>query len=138
MTCSLINLGFSVRSLAPRCRGALDHSSIILVILLLLFPFSRNLCTKINDLLLVLLFTHSLLVFNIGYILLCLKDIFLFLIKIYQRVAPISLRDKCRFEPSCSNYMLQSIEKYGLCRGLKKGISRIKRCNINDGGYDYP
>lgn len=72
------------------------------------------------------------------YYLLCLKYIIIFAIKIYQRVAPISIRSKCRFEPSCSNYMLQALEKYGLIKGLRMGINRLKRCNINGGGYDYP
>lgn len=76
--------------------------------------------------------------FQIVYMIICLKYILIFLIKIYQRLAPISLRSKCRFEPSCSNYLLQCLEIYGLIKGLKKGINRIKRCNPNDGGYDYP
>lgn len=79
-----------------------------------------------------------IIVANVIYYLIYTKHILIFLIKIYQRVAPISIRSKCRFEPSCSNYMLQSLEKYGLFKGLIKGINRLKRCNINDGGYDYP
>ena len=76
-----------------------------------------------------------IVIFNILYYLINLKYI---IIGIYQKLAPISLRSKCRFEPSCSNYMLQSLEKYGLFKGLKLGINRLKRCNINNGGYDYP
>lgn len=81
----------------------------------------------------------SMLIFvSTIYLLLCMKYILILLVKIYQKIAPISIRSKCRFEPSCSNYMLQCLEKYGLFKGLKKGINRLKRCNINDGGYDYP
>lgn len=72
------------------------------------------------------------------YILLILKQAIIILIKIYQRYAPDSLRNKCRFEPSCSEYMILAIEKYGLIKGLRKGICRLKRCNINDGGFDFP
>lgn len=79
-----------------------------------------------------------IIITNIIYYLICFKYILIFLVKIYQKIAPISIRSKCRFEPSCSNYMLQSLEKYGLFKGLKKGINRLKRCNINNGGYDYP
>lgn len=79
-----------------------------------------------------------IILFNCLYIVICLKYILIFLIKLYQKIAPKSIRSKCRFEPSCSNYMLQCLEKYGLFKGLKKGINRLKRCNINDGGYDYP
>ena len=79
-----------------------------------------------------------ILIFNIIYYLVLLKYVLIFIVKMYQKIAPISIREKCRFEPSCSNYMLQCLEKYGLFKGLKKGINRLKRCNINDGGYDYP
>lgn len=87
------------------------------------------------------LFTKKItiiLLINFIYYLLCLKYLLIFLIKIYQKIAPIKIRSKCRFEPSCSNYMLQALEKYGLIKGLTKGINRLKRCNINNGGYDYP
>lgn len=59
-------------------------------------------------------------------------------VRIYQHFAPDSLRNKCRFEPSCSEYMILSIEKNGLCKGLLKGIRRLKRCNVSDGGFDFP
>lgn len=81
---------------------------------------------------------YIVVICNMLYYILCLKYILILMIKIYQKIAPISIRSKCRFEPSCSNYMLQSLEKYGLFKGLKKGLDRLKRCNINDGGYDYP
>lgn len=81
---------------------------------------------------------RAVLLMNFIYYILLLKYFLIFIIKIYQKVAPISLRSKCRFEPSCSNYMLQALEKYGLIVGLKKGINRLKKCNVNDGGYDYP
>ncbi|MDE6314054.1 MAG: membrane protein insertion efficiency factor YidD [Lachnospiraceae bacterium] len=72
------------------------------------------------------------------YITLTLKKSAICIIKVYQRYAPESLRNKCRFEPSCSEYMVLSIEMYGLFKGLKKGICRLKRCNINGGGFDFP
>ncbi len=72
------------------------------------------------------------------YILLTLKQAVIYMIKIYQRYAPDSLRNKCRFEPSCSEYMIHAIEKYGLIKGLPKGIRRLKRCNIDGGGFDFP
>jgi putative component of membrane protein insertase Oxa1/YidC/SpoIIIJ protein YidD len=34
--------------------------------------------------------------------------------------------------------MILSLEKYGLRRGLSKGIGRLKRCNIDNGGFDEP
>lgn len=74
----------------------------------------------------------------VAYILLATKRLFICTIKLYQKYAPDSLRNKCRFEPSCSEYMILAIEKYGLIKGLQKGICRLKRCNIDGGGYDFP
>lgn len=74
----------------------------------------------------------------LAYILLTTKRMFICAIRIYQRYAPDSLRNKCRFEPSCSEYMILAIEKYGLIKGLQKGICRLKRCNIDGGGFDFP
>ena len=56
----------------------------------------------------------------------------------YKAFAPISMRDKCRFEPTCSTYMIMAINKYGLFKGLSKGIRRILRCKPPNGGIDYP
>ena len=74
----------------------------------------------------------------LGYILLRAKSFLIGIVKLYQRFAPASLRNKCRFEPSCSQYMVLSIQKYGAFKGLKKGVGRICRCNVKHGGFDYP
>ena len=43
----------------------------------------------------------------------------------------------CRFEPTCSIYMMQAIEKYGVLRGVWLGIRRLSRCHVfNPGGWD--
>lgn len=58
------------------------------------------------------------------------------LIRLYQNT-PIPTHNRCKFVPSCSEYMAQAIEKYGTIRGIGKGIKRIVRCNpFNKGGYD--
>lgn len=72
------------------------------------------------------------------YVLLNLKRGLICLVRIYQRYAPDAIRKKCRFEPSCSQYMILSLEKYGLWKGLTRGIGRLKRCNIDHGGFDMP
>ena len=71
-------------------------------------------------------------------LLLSLKRILICLIQIYQRYAPSAVRNKCRFEPSCSQYMILSLQKYGVLKGFQKGRNRLKRCNTSDGGFDYP
>ncbi|MEX2010688.1 MAG: membrane protein insertion efficiency factor YidD [Chloroflexota bacterium] len=58
------------------------------------------------------------------------------LIRLY-RFAFGWLPSSCRFEPTCSRYTEQSIEKYGLFRGSWMGARRIARCHPwNPGGYD--
>lgn len=66
------------------------------------------------------------------------KKAFLCAVRIYQRCAPAAMRMKCRFEPSCSQYMILSVEKYGLLKGVRRGIRRLRRCNIDGGGFDLP
>ncbi len=45
----------------------------------------------------------------------------------------------CRFEPSCSEYFLQAVHKYGPVHGAAKGVWRICRCQpLCKGGYDPP
>ena len=76
------------------------------------------------------------------YFLLNVKSIILSSVKIYQRIAPRKIRMKCRFEPSCSQYMILAIEKYGAFKGLCKGIRRLSKCNSRgdglNGGFDWP
>ncbi|MBQ3572358.1 MAG: membrane protein insertion efficiency factor YidD [Clostridia bacterium] len=57
---------------------------------------------------------------------------------IYKAFAPMSVRDRCRFTPTCSTYMIMAINKYGLFRGVFKGIGRLLRCKPPNGGEDYP
>lgn len=87
----------------------------------------------------VLLIVFTGLVF---YFFLSLKKIIITLVSIYQAVAPEKIRRKCRYEPSCSQYMIIAVEKYGAFKGLLKGIKRLSRCNSRGdglrGGIDYP
>ena len=56
----------------------------------------------------------------------------------YKAFAPMSVRKRCRFKPTCSTYMIMAIYKYGLFIGVIKGIRRIFRCKPPNGGVDYP
>ncbi len=60
------------------------------------------------------------------------------LVLLYKAFAPMSMRDQCRFEPTCSTYMIMALKKYGAIIGLIKGICRIIRCHPPNGGVDYP
>ena len=58
---------------------------------------------------------------------------------VYQRTLSPMLGNACRFEPSCSRYMVECLRKYGLFRGLAQGLRRVSRCHPWDpGGYDPP
>ena len=60
------------------------------------------------------------------------------LVLCYKAFAPLKVRDRCRFTPTCSTYMIMAIKKYGLIIGIIKGIRRITRCHPPNGGEDYP
>jgi uncharacterized protein len=61
------------------------------------------------------------------------------LARLYQWLVSPMLGRRCRFEPSCSVYFIESVRKYGAIRGTFRGIWRICRCNPwNPGGYDPP
>ena len=67
-----------------------------------------------------------------------IKRIALFLVKVYQCVAPEKVRKRCRYEPSCSQYMTLAIEKYGFWKGVRKGLRRWRGCKPPNGGFDMP
>ncbi|MFN0047951.1 MAG: membrane protein insertion efficiency factor YidD [Cytophagales bacterium] len=67
-----------------------------------------------------------------------MKKIINKLIRFYQKTAPARIRQSCRFEPSCSEYMILAIEKYGVFSGVSKGLNRLGRCKIPNGGIDNP
>jgi putative membrane protein insertion efficiency factor len=59
------------------------------------------------------------------------------LIRLYQRALSPLLGPRCRFYPSCSQYMLEALQVHGPWRGLMLGVKRIARCHpLNPGGID--
>jgi putative membrane protein insertion efficiency factor len=65
------------------------------------------------------------------------RRLFIGLIQIYRRFLSPMLPPTCRFEPSCSLYTVQAIEKYGASKGLFMGIRRVLRCHpFARGGFD--
>ncbi len=61
------------------------------------------------------------------------------LIRLYQKFLSPAFPGTCRFHPTCSEYAVMAIEKYGLFKGSLKSLWRILRCNpFSKGGIDYP
>lgn len=61
----------------------------------------------------------------------------LLLLKGYKRFISPFLGSHCRFYPTCSDYMRDSLLEHGLLKGLGMGIHRVFRCHpFNPGGYD--
>jgi hypothetical protein len=66
-----------------------------------------------------------------------MKHVAMGLIRLYQLTLGKVLPPSCRFEPSCSVYGYQAIEKHGILKGGWLAIKRISRCHpFNPGGYD--
>jgi hypothetical protein len=66
-----------------------------------------------------------------------MRMIFVALIKGYQKIISPLFPPSCRFYPTCSEYAVQSITKYGVFKGGIKSVWRILRCNpFNKGGID--
>jgi len=60
-------------------------------------------------------------------------------VRCYQWLISPLLGAHCRFEPSCSQYFIEAVRKYGVLRGGLKGVARIGRCHPwHPGGYDPP
>ncbi len=67
-----------------------------------------------------------------------MKKIFISLIKFYRRhISPYKGGSCCRFTPTCSQYALEAIEKYGALKGGYLAVRRILKCHpFHKGGYD--
>ncbi|HHT9138411.1 MAG TPA: membrane protein insertion efficiency factor YidD [Candidatus Wunengus sp. YC60] len=71
-----------------------------------------------------------------------MKYLLIGIIRLYQWfISPIlSLRIRCKFYPTCSDYAIKALSKYGTAVGIKKAINRWRSCNPYNGDscIDYP
>jgi putative membrane protein insertion efficiency factor len=58
-------------------------------------------------------------------------------IRAYQRLISPAFADRCRYYPSCSEYAVQAVRRFGILRGLVLAGWRVLRCNPwSRGGFD--
>lgn len=61
------------------------------------------------------------------------------LVRLYQWTLSPFIGRQCRFTPTCSNYFIEAVRKYGPVKGAWRGLARICRCHpFHPGGYDPP
>jgi uncharacterized protein len=66
-----------------------------------------------------------------------MKKFLLACIRFYRRHISPHTPPSCRFQPTCSQYALTAIERYGAWKGSRLALWRILRCNpFGKGGYD--
>lgn len=66
-----------------------------------------------------------------------MKKAVVLIIKFYQATVSRLLPTSCRFYPSCSQYAVEALQRYGLTKGMFLAAKRVSRCHpLNPGGYD--
>lgn len=66
-----------------------------------------------------------------------IKKLFLILLRFYKSAISPYLGNNCRFTPTCSEYAMEAIQRYGACKGSWMALKRLLRCNpFCKGGYD--
>ncbi|QWK18906.1 MAG: membrane protein insertion efficiency factor YidD [Hydrogenobacter thermophilus] len=68
-----------------------------------------------------------------------MRKICVMIIRLWQRLLSPLYPPSCRYHPTCSEYAILSIEKYGVVKGGLKALWRVLRCHpLSKGGVDYP
>ncbi len=66
-----------------------------------------------------------------------MKDVGVFIIRTYQVLISPLLPPACRFYPTCSQYALEALKKYGFFKGTAKAVARLCKCHpLHPGGHD--
>ena len=66
-----------------------------------------------------------------------MRKLLTFIIKLYKRVVSPLLPPACRFLPTCSEYAIEAIEKYGALKGSYLALRRVLRCHpLCESGFD--
>ena len=67
-----------------------------------------------------------------------MKFLIIFPVRLYQWFLSPLLPKSCRYNPTCSQYMIEAVQKYGIFKGTWLGIKRIGRCHPRGGWGDDP
>lgn len=66
-----------------------------------------------------------------------MKQAIISMVRFYRRFISPLLPPRCIYMPTCSQYMIEAVEKYGALKGGWLGVKRICRCHpFHEGGYD--
>jgi uncharacterized protein len=66
-----------------------------------------------------------------------MQTVVITLLKGYKLLVSPLLPSACRYYPTCSEYMMEAITRYGVPRGVWMGLKRLGRCHpFHEGGYD--
>jgi putative membrane protein insertion efficiency factor len=66
-----------------------------------------------------------------------IRSIFISILRGYQYLISPLLGNRCRFHPSCSEYMIEAVQKFGVFKGFYLGLKRLARCQpMCEGGFD--
>jgi putative component of membrane protein insertase Oxa1/YidC/SpoIIIJ protein YidD len=113
----------------------IDAAYFIFLLLLVCFFISMILKLLLVKIPFILFFV--LIFFSITFVL--LKKIVIGMVELYQHYAPEYMRRRCLLMPTCSEYMIMAVKKYGTIRGVCKGVCRLFfRCRGNLYRIDYP
>jgi len=106
--------------------------SLLLLVCFVISMIMKFLFEKI-PFMLVFIFVFFLIIFIL------LKKIIIGMVEIYQHYMPESFRRSCLCMPTCSEYMILAVEKYGALKGLQKGLYRLMHtCRGKEYKIDYP
>ena len=66
-----------------------------------------------------------------------MRKVVILVLKVYKVAISPLLPSCCRYYPSCSQYMMDAVQHYGVWRGVWLGLKRLGRCHpFHEGGYD--
>lgn len=112
---------------------------------LLIFEFLKKFINQISSAILeqitnepIIFFVVLVLISSLVIFLCLLKTILIGIVHLYQKYSPEKKRRSCLFKPTCSEYAILALNKYGVIRGIPKILDRFKRCHGNKYRVDYP